>query len=350
MIGVCLAVSGAYASAVKNFDAAIATCRARGDGSLFPYVAAGRSMAMLRQGHVGEAEADACAALAAAADEPMVLVHTAATVMLALLEQGKVEDAEALLRHHDLAETTEPNAAPDTWFYLARGRVHMARGHYSDARADFERARDVNVGLSNAAFSDWRSDLALAHAAAGSRQTAKALAEEDLACAGRFGAPREIGRALRVLGLVEGGPHGLEMLAQAVDVLTPSGARLEQAAALIAFGSALRRTGRRSDAITHLSSGLDIASTHGGTALVAQALGELRVAGAKPRRNRVTGVEALTSSERRVAEMAMAGQSNRDIAQALFVTRHTVEAHLTNVFRKLNISGRADLKAVLETL
>jgi DNA-binding CsgD family transcriptional regulator len=48
--------------------------------------------------------------------------------------------------------------------------------------------------------------------------------------------------------------------------------------------------------------------------------------------------------------MAMAGQSNRDIAQALFVTRHTVEAHLTNVFRKLNISGRADLKAVLETL
>ncbi len=348
LIGVCLAVSGAYDSAVENFDAAIAACRARGDVNLFPYVAAGRSMAMLRRGHVGDAEADACAALTAAADEPLVLVHAAATVMLALLEQGKVDDVEALLRHHDLVETTEPNAAPDTWFYLARGRVHMARGRYPAALVDFERARDVNVGLSNAAFSDWRSDLALAHAAAGSRETAKALAEEDLEGARGFGAPRETGRALRVLGLIEGGPDGLELLAQAVDVLTNSGARLEQATALIAFGSALRRTGRRSEAITHLSSGLDIASSHGGTALVAQALDELRVAGAKPRRKRVTGIDALTPSERRVAEMAMTGQSNRDIAQALFVTRHTVEAHLTNVFRKLNISGRADLKAILE--
>jgi DNA-binding CsgD family transcriptional regulator len=55
----------------------------------------------------------------------------------------------------------------------------------------------------------------------------------------------------------------------------------------------------------------------------------------------------LTASERRVAELAARGLSNPEIAQALFVTRKTVETHLGHVYRKLDIGGRADLAAVL---
>jgi DNA-binding CsgD family transcriptional regulator len=58
-------------------------------------------------------------------------------------------------------------------------------------------------------------------------------------------------------------------------------------------------------------------------------------------------VAQLTVSERRVAELAAEGQSNPEIAQALFVTRKTVETHLGHVYRKLDIAGRGELGAAL---
>ena len=57
----------------------------------------------------------------------------------------------------------------------------------------------------------------------------------------------------------------------------------------------------------------------------------------------MSGAESLTPSERRVAEMAAESMTNKDIAQALFVTTKTVEVHLSNVYRKLGIASRAQL-------
>jgi len=62
----------------------------------------------------------------------------------------------------------------------------------------------------------------------------------------------------------------------------------------------------------------------------------------------LTGLESLTASERRVAEYASQGLTNREIAQALFVTGRTVEGHLTSVFRKLQLQSRNEIAAVLE--
>jgi DNA-binding CsgD family transcriptional regulator len=59
--------------------------------------------------------------------------------------------------------------------------------------------------------------------------------------------------------------------------------------------------------------------------------------------HRPAGPAALTPSERRVAEIAADGASNREIAQALFVTTKTVEVHLTSAYRKLGVRGRAEL-------
>ena len=74
---------------------------------------------------------------------------------------------------------------------------------------------------------------------------------------------------------------------------------------------------------------------------------ELRAAGARPRRVLLTGLDSLTASERRVAELAGEGLTNREIAQALFVTARTVEGHLTSVFRKLELESRDQLGAAL---
>ncbi len=70
-------------------------------------------------------------------------------------------------------------------------------------------------------------------------------------------------------------------------------------------------------------------------------------AGARPRRELLTGVDALTASERRVAGMAAGGMTNREIAEALFVTLKTVEKHLANAYAKLGISRRAELSAAM---
>jgi len=60
------------------------------------------------------------------------------------------------------------------------------------------------------------------------------------------------------------------------------------------------------------------------------------------------GIDALTASERRVAQMAASGMSNKQIAQALFVTVKTVETHLHRAYQKLAVGSRAQLAAALE--
>jgi DNA-binding NarL/FixJ family response regulator len=83
--------------------------------------------------------------------------------------------------------------------------------------------------------------------------------------------------------------------------------------------------------------------------LARQAETDLRATGAKPRRVRLTGLGGLTASERRIAELAADGLTNREIAQTLFLTDRTVEGHLTNVFNKPCVRSRTSLPAALAT-
>ena len=73
----------------------------------------------------------------------------------------------------------------------------------------------------------------------------------------------------------------------------------------------------------------------------------LRATGARPRRPSHRGADSLTPQERRITRLAAEGQNNREIAETMFLTRRTVELHLSNAYRKLGIDGRADLGDVL---
>lgn len=130
-------------------------------------------------------------------------------------------------------------------------------------------------------------------------------------------------------------------------MLEPTPARLEHARALVDLGGALRRSNQRSTARDELARGQELAHHCGADALVDRAREELVAAGARPRRVALHGAQALTPSERRVAELVVDGLSNRDVAQALFVTTKTVETHLGSVYRKLAAGGRAELAAAL---
>jgi DNA-binding CsgD family transcriptional regulator len=232
---------------------------------------------------------------------------------------------------------------------LARGRLRLAQGRPSEALADILVAGRIVLatGSTCPGYLAWRSGAALAHAALDEREEGLRLAMEEVGLARAFGGQRTLGVALRAAGVVAGGPEGEALLREAVGCLERSGVTLERARALAELGVLVRAAGRRSQARSMLREALDVAHHAGAAPLADLAEAELRATGAKPRRVALSGVEALTASERRVAELAGDGLTNREIAQALFVTMRTVEGHLTRVFAKLALRSRDELPEVL---
>jgi DNA-binding CsgD family transcriptional regulator len=171
---------------------------------------------------------------------------------------------------------------------------------------------------------------------------ARALADEHIELARRTHATGQHGAGLRAAART-GTP--IERLTEAVHVLEGSPFRLELVRVLVDLGAARRRAGQRASAREPLIRALDLATRGGMRALADRARTELLAAGARPRRTASSGWDALTPAELRVATLAANGCGNREIAQQLFVTRRTVETHLTHVFQKLGVTTRAGLTA-----
>ncbi len=248
-----------------------------------------------------------------------------------------------------LDSEAESEFVPNAVLRLARGRLRVEQARVAEGLADF-----LGVGLlltrtmiTCPSYLPWRSEAALAHLALGDAGSARRLAEEELELARAFGAPRALGVAKRAAGLVAGGERGELLLREAVEAFGQGDARLERARALADLGAMLRRRNRRTEARELLREALDAAHRAGAKRLAEQAETELRATGARPRRVVLTGLESLTASERRIAELAGGGMTNREIAQTLFVTARTVEGHLTSVFRKLHLDSRDELSATL---
>jgi DNA-binding CsgD family transcriptional regulator len=94
---------------------------------------------------------------------------------------------------------------------------------------------------------------------------------------------------------------------------------------------------------------VDLARRIGAFGLAGRANEEIAATGVRPRKVLQAGLDALTASERRVAQLAADGMSNKEIAQTLFVTIKTVETHLSHAYRKLEITSRARLHTALLT-
>ncbi|HSC51311.1 MAG TPA: AAA family ATPase [Gaiellaceae bacterium] len=265
-----------------------------------------------------------------------------------LTNRGELEEAERSLAELGLEE--EVTESGHLIFFLgARGWLRYARREFAPAADDWRRLGRCMEAfeMRNPAILAWRSHLALTLLGLDRRDEARELAREEVELARAWGASRPIGVALRVLGLVEGGTEGIELLRESLAVLEGSTAKLERARTLVELGAALRRANHRADARELLREGLDVAVRSGARPLVERAEEELAATGARPRRLLLSGVESLTASERRVARFAADGLSNKDIAQALFVTTKTVEVHLSNVYRKLGIGSRSELPQAL---
>jgi DNA-binding CsgD family transcriptional regulator len=304
-----------------------------------------RASASCDRGALADAEADARWALDRAGG--VRRIHGVTIVIRVLIERDELEAAEDVLEQ--CADPRATSSAEAVWFLIARGRLRRAQGRLQEALGDFLDCgrRCTPLGSSILSAVPWRAEAALVHAALGNAGEACRLAGEQLELARAFGRPRTLGISLRSCGLVEGGDAGLGLLAEAVNTLERSESPLELARARCDYGAALRRAGRRVQARAELERALDLAHHCGARRIANQARAELIAAGAKPRRDAITGRDALTVGELRVARLAADGLTNREIAQALFITTKTAKGHLSHVYRKLEITRRGQLATAL---
>jgi DNA-binding CsgD family transcriptional regulator len=315
-----------------HLDRAVMHARRLGSVCGLARAEVGHATVALRAGHLDAAVVHATTAMGAGRDTSLAF-PARAVLALALLELDRFDDAAAL------CDATSPELR------YARGRLRLARHDACGALEDLLAVgRELESdAIDGPALIPWRSAAALAEAA-----DAVALVTTELALASRFGAPRAIGRALRVLATVGDVAERTARCRAAVEVLAPSEARLEYAHALCDLGASLRRDRARRAAREPLREALDLAARCGAAALARRAREELVASGARPRRLAQSGRDALTPAELRVALLAARGLANREIARSLVVTVKTVETELSHTYAKLGIGSRRELAGALQ--
>ncbi|MDN5918158.1 MAG: AAA family ATPase [Pseudonocardia sp.] len=334
-------------TALDAMNAAQADAHRR--GSLFTKAAVSlwRGFALLRFGDLADAERSIRTGL----DEFVqwgfgdvgAQVHGAAFLSAVLRERGDLPGARrALERSRDPGDGSE---AARYWCHqrlellVAEGRLAQALPVSDDAARRFGYLR-------HPIDTPWRSPRAVALHGLGRHEDALALLAEELELARAWGAPGTVAHTLRILGTLRRDP---EQLRAAAEITAGTPARLEHVKALAALGATLRRGGRVREAREPLRRAIELAEACSAPGLVEHARTELYAAGGRARTTASTGPGSLTASERRVVGLAVHGATNRDIAQALFVTPKTVELHLSNAYRKLGISSRRGLADALAT-
>lgn len=334
----------------SQYEPGIAGSTRRG---ALPGIAAGygmRAFQHLINGELRDAQADGETALRQLPPQraQAAFASWVTATVRALTARGQVGEAERMLELGRRREKTS-SGVPGAAFLLARGELRRATGRYAEARHDFlAAAKRVRwLPLANPEVFGWRTGLALAEAALGNREEAVRVAEEAVGTARAAGGARGLGVALRARGTVAEGGERIEILRQAAGLLSGTRACLQHAEALLELGAALRRANFRRDARGPLREALELAHRCGAVPLEERARTELAATGARPRRAVLSGVDALTPSELRVARMAAEGMTNREIAQALTVTAKTVETHMRHVFQKLDVARRTELAGAL---
>ncbi|MGW7516455.1 AAA family ATPase [Streptomyces sp. NPDC054796] len=353
-----LSRAGEHAEALAACRAVLAEARASGQRAAAESARHVLGHCALRAGSAGEAErsllpphpedtAPAPASAATSGDWEGSATHGRLWAADTLLELGESEAAQRTVLDGFDEENVPKTLSHKLLFQ--RGRLHLAAGRTEAGLADlWECGRLLTArGWLNPAVCAWRSEAALAHLALGQRAEAERLARDEVNLARRWGAPHVVGRALRAAAQVAGGRQRTALLNEAVELFRSAGTDFQEAQVRRDLGSDLLRAGKRREARLQLRTAAGLAERSGAARLVAELRRDLADAGAKPRRHAETGPESLTQAERRTALLAAEGLTNQEIADRLYVTRRTVEMHLSRVYRKLCITDRSALAATV---
>ena len=356
-LGAALSLTGRADEAVALLDAQLADAHDHHDlvahVSLLPL----RAHAHLLAGRLGAALSDGVAAI------DLIEAHPGATrladaparyvVSVALLEMDEVAEATAVC---DVADHRERwgGTPMHGWFLDGLARVHAAAHRHDEAiQAWIEASRAFTLVGGRGVICEWRDGLARSMLATGDARAARDIADEQLDVAESFGDPRMRAIATSTTAAVEPDHRrAADLLRVALEQLPRTASHLTRCQLSLERGARLRRAGLRRAAREQLGAGLAIASRLDAHRLERLIRDELVAAGSAGAAGSARGTASgtggrLTEAEQRVAALAADGLGNVEIAQRCSVSRKTVEAQLTSVYRKLGIAGRAELATVL---
>ncbi len=244
------------------------------------------------------------------------------------------------------AVTAQDPAYPDGGTDAALARyamavLHNGLGNYAAAQEAASRACESHeLSLSSASLPEFVE----ASARAGDPGRAETAVEELNSRAHATGTAWATGLAARSLGLTSTGPSAERHYREAIERLRRCRMTVYLARTHLVYGEWLRREGRRQDARDQLRTAHQMLSTMGAEGFAARAARELRATGEHPRKRRTTPTDALTAQEQHIARLVATGATSREVAAQLFLSPRTIEAHLRNIFRKLDISSRRQLR------
>jgi DNA-binding CsgD family transcriptional regulator len=332
--------------AVRLLDAALERARREGHTTRQGLIHAHRAAIALAQGSLPDAQIEAETGLVLVEKPHFATLQLITVAILVHIERGELEAAA------DLARTGESlgiakNRANVAEFLIARGRLRIAQDLLEEGVADLLWSGQRREARGLRWPTDWKAYAAPALASLGQDEMAAKLAREQLAAARRFGAPGALGRSLRVAAAAIGGDETQRLLQEAVSVLEHGAARLELAHALADLGAELCRRGRRQEGRDTQRRAIKLAGQCGASALAERAMAGLHAGPGRRARMELTGPSALTAAEWRVCRQAAEGHTNREVAQALFVTEKTIERHLSSAYQKLGIRSRFQLAAAI---
>ncbi len=297
------------------------------------------------EGDLAEAERCVQLGLEAVRDARYTDLERLLLYPLALVQAWLGNAAEARAAATDMLERVQRRGGT-IGLVLARrvlGQLALASGDAEQAAAELgEAARILDVvGIAHPGAFPVLADAAEALACAGDREAAETLVlrleGQAAACASEWAAA-SAARARGVLLLTGRDPAAaIEPLTGALATLDRLGLRPEAARTALLVGRALLRDGRKARATEALADAERRFAAIGAALWRARALEELERAAP----GRAAG--ELTAAERKVAALVAQGRRNRQIAQTLFMSVATVEAHLTRIYRKLRIGSRSDL-------
>jgi DNA-binding CsgD family transcriptional regulator len=268
--------------------------------------------------------------------------------MFALIA-GHRGDRETAARHLRLFDDTGIDSDPGNAYYLLRARSLAAEqdGHLAEATAVLAECLDPSVAERMPGVWSLMPPLARLALEAGDRETLAAAARLAVVEAEYQSVPSKVAVADHCLGLEMGDPAPV---LSAAGYYLASGRpffraqALEDAAALEAgrgeLAAAERHLGEAVGIYTALGAAWDV--EHAGARLRRYGIGSARVAF---RGRPATGWDALTPTELKVAYLVAEGQSNPDVAAALFLSRNTVQTHVSHILAKLGARSRAEIIA-----
>ncbi|MEE6295871.1 ATP-binding protein [Georgenia wangjunii] len=221
--------------------------------------------------------------------------------------------------------------------------LHNGLGNYPAAQEAASRAcRSPELALSSASLPEFIE----ACVRAGHPERATSALEQFRSRARASGTSWALGMAACSQALMGTGSAAEDQYREAIEQLRYSRMGGYLARTHLVYGEWLRREGRRRDARDQLRTAHQLLTDMGAEAFAARAARELRATGEHARARTAQPTDELTTQELHVARLVATGATSREVGAQLFLSPRTIEAHLRNIFRKLGITSRRELKAL----